>query len=71
MNKGWWFVRYTVYHNKTDTPVIIDGTAEEAMKAMGLANIGSFYSVVSRALRGTNKKWSIIKTYREEFEVDD
>lgn len=47
---------FTVYDNRTDFPVIVDGTAEEAAKAMGI-DIGSFYTASS----GKVKRWVILK----------
>ena len=49
---------YTVYNNKTDMPVIIDGTAEECAKAMGI-KLCSFYPAVRHAKTGKTKKWYI------------
>lgn len=49
---------YTVYDNKTDMPVIIDGTAKECAKAMGL-KMSSFYPIVRRSKMGVLKKWYI------------
>lgn len=58
---------YTVYNNKTDMPVIIDGTAEQAAKAMGIS-FKTFYSAVTFARNGRIKKWHI-DTIKEN-EVD-
>ena len=49
---------YTVYNNKTDMPVIIDGTAEQASKAMGI-KLCSFYPAVTNAKTGRTKRWYI------------
>jgi hypothetical protein len=59
---------YTVYNNKTDFPVIVDGTAEECAAAMGLATVGNFYSTVMRVRDGRLKKWSILCRKRKEVE---
>lgn len=67
MRKGDWFNRYTVYNNLTDLPVIVDGTAQEAARAMGLKGADSFYCIVTRVRQGTNRKWTIIKTSRKEL----
>lgn len=56
------FCVYTVYDNRTDFPVIVDGTARECAKAMGLAP-ASFYSAVVRAKSGAVKRWHIEKRY--------
>ena len=52
------FLRYTVYDNRTDELVILDGTAEQCARAMGLT-AGSFYSAVTRARNGKVKRWHI------------
>lgn len=49
---------YTVYDNKTDMPVIIDGTAKKCAKAMGMA-LSSFYSAVTHSKTGKIKRWYI------------
>lgn len=57
------FCTYTVYDNRTDLPVIVDGDAKAASEAMGLT-LGSFYSVVSRSDKpGAFKRWSIYKNF--------
>lgn len=56
---------YAVYSARTDELLAL-GNAEECVRAMGLANVKSFYSAVSRAARGTNKKYSIVKLPRED-----
>lgn len=56
--KGAYGKLYTVYNNKTDMPVIIDGTAEECAKAMGI-KVSSFYPAVTRTKKGQQKKWYI------------
>ena len=56
------FAVYTVYNNKTDFPVIVDGEAREAAKAMGIS-FNSFYSTVSKARSGKVGKWTIIERY--------
>lgn len=58
--KGAYGKLYTVYNNKTDTPVIIDGTAEECAKAMGMT-LATFYPTVTRVKSGKIKKWHIDK----------
>ena len=52
------FFRYTVYDNRTDELVILDGTAEQCARAMG-TSVGSFYSAVTRARTGKVKRWNI------------
>lgn len=50
---------YSVWNNKTDELVILDGTAEECIKAIGWASLASFYSHISRAKNGEIRKWHI------------
>ena len=59
---------YTVYNNKTDFPVIVDGTAEECAAAMGLATKGNFYNAVAHVRNGSLKKWTILVRKRKEVE---
>ncbi len=60
------FCLYTVYDNRTDLPVIIDGEATDAAEAMGLT-LGSFYSVVSRADKpNAIKRWTVYKRFIDE-----
>lgn len=56
-----WKKLYTVYDNKTDFPVVVDGTSEECARAMGIA-FSTFLSYVSRAKMGrkTPKRWEIL-----------
>jgi hypothetical protein len=61
-------MRYTVYNNKTDAPVIVDGTPAECEAAMGICP-GSFHCVRSRCKKGINRKWSIYS--EQELEADD
>ena len=56
--KGMIDTLYTVYDNRTDMPVIIDGTAEEAARAMGIVP-ASFRGIVSRTWSGYNKRWYV------------
>ena len=58
--------KYTVYNNKTDFPVIVDGTAAECAKAMGIKN-GSFHSTATRARKGEIKKWTVLTMDEEEL----
>jgi hypothetical protein len=65
MNTGKWSSHrrpkkvYSVWNNKTDELVILDGTAEECIKAIGWASRASFYSHISRAKSGEIRKWHI------------
>jgi DNA invertase Pin-like site-specific DNA recombinase len=59
---------YTVYDNRTDMPIIIDGTAKECAKAMGIKLI-TFYPYVTSSREGKPKKWHI--EYIDAGEVDD
>lgn len=52
------FLRYTVYDNRTDELVILDGTAEQCARLMKMT-VPSFYSAVTRAQNGKIKRWSI------------
>lgn len=55
-----WKRLYTVYDNKTDFPVVVDGTSEECARAMGIA-FRTFQSYVSLAKKGKQpKRWEIL-----------
>lgn len=63
------FCVYTVYDNRTDFPVIVDGEARECARVMGIT-LASFYSAVVRAKSGAVKRWNIEKRYldgRKEY----
>ena len=51
-----WKKLYTVYDNKTDFPVIVDGTSEECARAMGIT-LNTFYKLISYK---KTDKWYII-----------
>lgn len=53
---------YTVYDNKTDFPVIIDGDARACAYAMGM-KLNSFYCAIKRAENKTIKRWTIERHY--------
>lgn len=63
-------VLYTVWNNKTDEIVIVDGNAVECAKAMGIS-VRNFYSTVSKNLNGTIAKWTIEKRRAREVEEND
>lgn len=58
------FIRYTVYKNKNDELVIVDGTAKECAEAIG-CSLDSFYTMVSNERTGKVKKWKIITRYED------
>lgn len=53
---------YTVYDNRTDMPVIVDGSADECAKAMKITK-NSFHCLLVRQRKGISGRWTIIKTY--------
>lgn len=55
---------FSVYRNKDDKLIILDGTARECARAMGLSRTSSFY-VILKVRGGQTEKWTIIKTPRE------
>ena len=58
-------VLYSVWNNFTDEVIIIDGTAEQCAKAMGI-KLESFYTASMKASRGKNLKWTIEKKVLRE-----
>lgn len=55
-------IRYTVYDNKTDFPVIVSGTSRECAKAMGIG-MSRFWGILSGQ---TNKRWFIIREKEDD-----
>lgn len=64
------FCAYTIYDNRIDMPIIIDGTAEQCARAMHIS-LASFYSTLSRARKGEVKRWSIYRRYLDNPYDDD
>lgn len=61
------FIKYSVWDNKTDMPVIIDGEARECARAMDLT-ISSFYCTVTNVRKGIIKRWTIESHFCDEEE---
>lgn len=59
------FCRYSVYDNRTDFPLIIDGTAEECARVLNRSR-DSFYSMVDRVRKGKNKRYTVLKRMVDE-----
>ena len=55
-------VRYTVYDNKTDFPVIVCGTAEECARVMGV-DMNTFYVNIS----SRKGRWTILTERGVDF----
>ena len=60
---------YSVYHAKTDTPLIIYATSRECAKAMGVT-LNSFHRYLVRMRQGKIKlrKWAV---YEDEVGEDN
>lgn len=59
---------YTVYDNRTDELVILDGTAQECARALGITD-NSWRISVTRSRQGTLKKWYITTRNTKEGEI--
>lgn len=61
--------RYSVYHKKTDLPLIIYGTSKECAKAMGI-KVNSFYRYIVRMRQGRIRlrKWAVYQDEKEDLE---
>lgn len=58
------YKRYSVYHAKTDEPLIIYATAKACAKAMGITT-SSFYRYMTFMRRGVNlTKWAVYEDER-------
>ena len=64
--------RYSVYHVKTDIPLIIYATSKECAKAMGV-KLNSFYRYIVRMRQGKIKlrKWSVYEDEKEDWEIEE
>ena len=49
---------YSIWNNKNDELIILDGTAEECAEAMGMTE-STFRSIMTKVKQGTIKKWTI------------
>lgn len=60
--------KYSVYHRKTDQPLIVYATSKECAKAMGI-KINSFYRYICRMREGKIKmrKWQVYLDSEEEL----
>ena len=56
---------YTVYDNKTDLPIIVDGTAKECAAAMGV-KLATFRTTLHFIKRGRRCRWYIELTRVDE-----
>ena len=61
--------RYSVYHKKTDMPLLLYATSGECAKAMGIKK-NSFYRYVMRERQGKIKmrKWAVYEDEVEDLE---
>lgn len=64
------FCRYTIYDNRTDFPIMVDGTADECARALNRSR-NSFYCLVSRVQKGRNKRYTILRRMVDEEELED
>ena len=63
--------RYSVYHTKTEMPLVIYRTAKECAEAMGIT-LHSFYRYLTRIRQGKIKirKWLIYEDELDELEEE-
>lgn len=61
------FLAYTVWDNRTDRLLILDGEARECARLMKMP-LHSFYCAVNRARSGKIKRWTIEAIYRDNGE---
>ena len=64
------FCMYSVYDNRTDFPIVIDATAEECARALK-RSLNSFYCLVSRVLKGSNKRYTVLRRFVDEEDDDN
>lgn len=56
------FCVYTVYDNRNDEPIIVDGDARKCAEVMGVSR-NTFYSSIGRTKSGFVKKWTILRRF--------
>ena len=61
-------VRYSVWDNRTDQLLILDGTSKECADAMGI-KLNSFRSAASKSNHGRERIWHIETDRREDFKT--
>lgn len=59
------FCMYSIYDNRTDFPIVIDATAEECARVLKRTR-NSFYCLVSRVLKGKNKRYAVLRRFIDE-----
>ncbi len=64
------FCRYSVYESKTDNPIIIDGTAVQCAKVLGMTQ-NSFYSFVSKCRKGKVRKKAVYCMHVDDCDVEE
>lgn len=60
---------FSVYRNRDDKLMILDGTAKECARVMGFKQLSSFY-VILTVKGGQTGKWTVIKTSREQIAAE-
>ena len=50
---------YTIYDKNDD--IVCSGNSDQCAAALGCKSVDSFYCLVSRCLRGTEKKYTVVK----------
>ena len=54
---------YSIWNNKTDELIILDGTSKECAKAMGMSDT-CFRSTLSKVSNGRIKKWTVKQRWK-------
>ena len=56
---------YTVYDAKDDT-IVASGSASECTDQLDFKSLDSFYCMISRVLKGQNRKYKVVKDFYYE-----
>lgn len=64
LQEGEQMKRYTVYNEKTDEIIIVDGTVHECAKAMGIKE-NSFHHFIWKNNKGMKTKWAIVEVVED------
>ena len=61
-------VRYSVWDNRNDQLVLLDGTAEKCADAMGVT-VSSFRTIATKCKQGDERRWHVETNRKENFKT--
>lgn len=54
-------MNYYEVRDRTTGELLASGTARECKRLLGCSSLDSFYALANRSIRGTNKKYDVIR----------